>query len=360
MLKMSSFSGGLASSYRLRGFLLGALLISSFGRILLFSLGQRSAPSRRNATRGTVSELDKLEGVWVPQYHEVYSSNPDLSCKTDPDQAKCCPVEDRSSGCLIAIIRPSDGCTKACQKKYATLGFECWRGYHKHFQWQQAARNCDPENQVVFKLPEGEQEWEDAESNSDSDSDLGSGPQLLSSTPMDLWGSPEDHHEQQKATRAASSFGGEKDNSRSPVTPPGLFSLLFERRFWDMMLTTIGATALLTMSAAGGATFLFGQIGVLPSKPEQEAEFAGGGVGNPTASPPIPRVGEKQVLVPRKSEEKELVMRTAESPSASGSPAAAVLRAVHNSSGGTGSPTAAVLQQTASSLATEEPEFHDI
>lgn len=235
---------GVASSWSL----LLLLACSCFGGPKLLGRAQESGGGQqlgRNRTareRTWPSQLDQKPGdVWAPQYHEVYSSNPDQSCKEDPDQTKCCPVEDRSP-CLITIIRPSDGCTPACRKRYATLGYKCWKRFHKHFQWQQAARNCDPESRVVFEP--------DASEDLEAEGEV----QLL----------PSSLNEAEQEEESGSSSDGSWDEVASKGSQQakqngelGLLSQLSQRRFWDMMIGTCGATALLTLVAAGGATFLF-------------------------------------------------------------------------------------------------------
>lgn len=185
---------------------------------------------------------------WAPQYHDVYSSNPDPSCLDDPDQVKCCPVEDRSP-CLITIIRPSDGCTPACKRRYATFGYECYREYRNHFQWMQAARNCDPENRIVFRPPPVEEQPPPSSTSPSLPA------QQLPDAPERAAG--EQERQEGQNAGAKNGTGGQLP---SPIETGQ--QLLASRRFWDVMIATGGPTAVVTMLAAGGATFVFGFLGI--------------------------------------------------------------------------------------------------
>mmetsp|Transcript_24170 Transcript_24170/g.56179 ORF Transcript_24170/g.56179 Transcript_24170/m.56179 type:complete len:155 (+) Transcript_24170:101-565(+) len=67
---------------------------------------------------------------------------------------ECCEME-RAHPCLTSqnemwSLRQSS-CSLACQRKYQTLGYDCWADYHNNFQWTLMEQLCDPDGLVNFQ-----------------------------------------------------------------------------------------------------------------------------------------------------------------------------------------------------------------
>eukprot|EP00927_Polykrikos_kofoidii_P054008 TRINITY_DN48503_c0_g1_i1.p1 TRINITY_DN48503_c0_g1~~TRINITY_DN48503_c0_g1_i1.p1 ORF type:complete len:160 (+),score=18.73 TRINITY_DN48503_c0_g1_i1:67-546(+) len=78
-----------------------------------------------------------------------------LDCSTPMDRENmlCCEVEELQP-CLIKTIQiPRDPCSIACQKRFAKLGYKCYKEFHVGFRWGLMQRNCDPQGVIKFNPP---------------------------------------------------------------------------------------------------------------------------------------------------------------------------------------------------------------
>lgn len=77
-----------------------------------------------------------------------------VDCEADPENMYCCPLQPMAPCLLDGFVRSDQPCSAACQKRYQTLGYDCYKDYKEHFQWNNMRRNCDPQNIVQFNPPE--------------------------------------------------------------------------------------------------------------------------------------------------------------------------------------------------------------
>merc|ERR1712154_394163 len=68
--------------------------------------------------------------------------------------ADCCEL-DPYNECFIAGITTAmqSHCSVACQKRYETLGWECYNPYHMNVQWRLMEQLCDPQGVITFVPP---------------------------------------------------------------------------------------------------------------------------------------------------------------------------------------------------------------
>mmetsp|Transcript_84023 Transcript_84023/g.133180 ORF Transcript_84023/g.133180 Transcript_84023/m.133180 type:complete len:142 (+) Transcript_84023:78-503(+) len=77
-----------------------------------------------------------------------------VDCEADPENMYCCPLQPMAPCLLEGFVRSDQPCSAACQKRYQTLGYDCYKDYKEHFQWNNMRRNCDPQNIVQFNPPD--------------------------------------------------------------------------------------------------------------------------------------------------------------------------------------------------------------
>mmetsp|Transcript_16263 Transcript_16263/g.37521 ORF Transcript_16263/g.37521 Transcript_16263/m.37521 type:complete len:147 (+) Transcript_16263:61-501(+) len=67
--------------------------------------------------------------------------------------ASCCEME-RNQPCLFSSNEmyslEHSSCSIACQRKYASLAYECYRDFKNHYQWALMEDLCDPNGIVKF------------------------------------------------------------------------------------------------------------------------------------------------------------------------------------------------------------------
>merc|ERR1719359_1430535 len=101
------------------------------------------------ATRGDARRLRRLGLALGLLALQIPAQLPE-SCDYGPpgsEEAQCCAVEN---DCFISsIIRATDQCSIACQKRYASLPGECYFAHRHNWQWQLAAELCDPQGAIV-------------------------------------------------------------------------------------------------------------------------------------------------------------------------------------------------------------------
>ncbi|CAD7928591.1 unnamed protein product [Amoebophrya sp. A25] len=87
--------------------------------------------------------------------HVAGAQSQDPDCVVDNQQAKCCemlmaPGSTLPDGtpCLIANMIGNQGevCSVACEKRYKSLGHECWSRHHLGAFWTTMRQLCDPQN----------------------------------------------------------------------------------------------------------------------------------------------------------------------------------------------------------------------
>eukprot|EP00434_Breviolum_minutum_P001414 symbB.v1.2.001243.t1/scaffold63.1/size477159/14 len=77
-----------------------------------------------------------------------------VDCEADPENMYCCPLQQGAPCLLEGFVNTNSPCSAACQKRYESLGYDCYKDYQLHFKWENMKRNCDPSNIVEFKPPE--------------------------------------------------------------------------------------------------------------------------------------------------------------------------------------------------------------
>jgi len=130
---------------------------SSAGEMSFDSCGQRA-----HVCGGAQEAASKLAKKLRPGFHhDVKDTEPQVrelqtvvDCETDEDNMYCCATISGTSNCLLdGIVKDADGCSTACQKRYAAMSWSCYSTYHTHFIWAQMAENCDEEGVVTFSAP---------------------------------------------------------------------------------------------------------------------------------------------------------------------------------------------------------------
>ncbi|CAJ1345115.1 unnamed protein product [Effrenium voratum] len=85
-----------------------------------------------------------LQGLCFAQQQTV-------DCAADPENMYCCALEPSVPCLLEGFVRQTTPCSAACQKRYQHLGYECYKNYKEHFQWEIMQNMCDPTGIVEFK-----------------------------------------------------------------------------------------------------------------------------------------------------------------------------------------------------------------
>jgi len=105
----------------------------------------------RRALLLTAVSLVALEHCLGANLVMSQEQNASPSCDDDPEQAKCCDLTEQTPCLIKEIIKPADGCSLACQKRFESLGYECFTTYGNHWQWKQMQDNCDPQGRIKFE-----------------------------------------------------------------------------------------------------------------------------------------------------------------------------------------------------------------
>lgn len=74
-------------------------------------------------------------------------------CTISSPPAECCEMEPTQPCLIRGMVSHIHQCTIACQRRFMTLGWDCYEAYHMSFQWQIMQSNCDPQNNAVFLPP---------------------------------------------------------------------------------------------------------------------------------------------------------------------------------------------------------------
>lgn len=82
-----------------------------------------------------------------------------MPCEDDPGQAKCCMMsfaygttaaqqDGSSKQCLLAdmVGNPGEFCSEACEKRYKSLGYDCWKAFNVGLEWYFMQKLCDSQN----------------------------------------------------------------------------------------------------------------------------------------------------------------------------------------------------------------------
>jgi len=77
-----------------------------------------------------------------------------LNCNTvDANSPECCDLDPANACFIRSVKRPLDGCTVACQRRYQTLGWQCYMEHKESYFWEIMQANCDPQSIFVFEPP---------------------------------------------------------------------------------------------------------------------------------------------------------------------------------------------------------------
>jgi len=84
---------------------------------------------------------------------EARSLQQTIDCAADPDNLYCCEMIEDAPCLMKNIVKDSDGCSTACQRRYQTIPYQCYQDFRTHFIFKQMIENCDPTGAFKWQAP---------------------------------------------------------------------------------------------------------------------------------------------------------------------------------------------------------------
>mmetsp|Transcript_87360 Transcript_87360/g.154887 ORF Transcript_87360/g.154887 Transcript_87360/m.154887 type:complete len:141 (-) Transcript_87360:193-615(-) len=92
-----------------------------------------------------------LPAVFVNVVFQCAAAQTEVNCDEDEENEVCCETVTTTSCLFEGFHHPYKTCSVACKKRYQNLGYQCWKDYNAHMNWQQMETQCDPTGIIEFK-----------------------------------------------------------------------------------------------------------------------------------------------------------------------------------------------------------------